>query len=884
MFNKYLITEKRVYPGIIIIKEFFSKFRFIRRMVIDKELILYTVVPKLPKRLSPLEEMSKNLWFCWNLETIDLFRSIDPSLWKETGHNPLGMISRLSKSRLTELLEDEGFLLEMDRVFGEFKRYIDDRRIYDFGLEAPIDFTVGYFSAEYGLTDCLPIYSGGLGILAGDHLKSASDLRIPMVGVGLLYQNGYFRQYLNVDGWQQETYPDNDFHILPVILEKDEEGNPLTIDVPIKKHRVKVRIWRIQVGQVPLFMLDTNTVLNSDEDRDITSHLYGGDKEMRLKQEVVLGIGGVRALSRLGIRPIVFHMNEGHSAFTMLERIRLLMEENLLSFDEAREAVYCSSTFTTHTPVPAGIDIFDQALISSILGDYISTLGISMENFLAMGKHNPNDSNEPFNMAVMAMKNCARINGVSNLHRTVSRRMWRKIWPDLPEMDLPIENITNGIHIPSWISKDMAILLDRYLGRRWAEDPDNVKVWERVNRIPDIELWRTHERRRERLVAFARWKLKEQLIRWGKTKKDIQIASEALDPQALTIGFARRFATYKRGDLILKDPSRLAKILNDPQRPVQIIFAGKAHPQDQYGKEVIREIIQMSWQPEFSQRIIFIEDYDLNVARYLVQGSDVWLNTPQRPLEACGTSGMKAAANGVLNMSILDGWWAEGYQPGLGWAIGNGEEYDNPDYQNHVESQNLYNLLEKTIVPLFYERGRDNLPVDWISMMKKSMQAIASNFNSHRMVEDYVHRSYLTSAINWNLIQSDNFSRTRDLSVWIKHVRANWPQLKILEKRTDAKHSVKVGNSLKVEVIMHLGQLSPGDLSVDIYYGRVDSKAEFMDRATITLHDFTQEDSRTIFHGEIPCQEVGRFGFRIRILPYHPMLSKPYSLGLTLWG
>jgi len=462
--------------------------------------------------------------------------------------------------------------------------------------------------------------------------------------------------------------------------------------------------------------------------------------------------------------------------------------------------------------------------------------------------------------------------------------MWKRIWPDLPEVDIPIHGITNGIHIPSWISDDMARLLDRYLGRRWTEDPDNIKIWERINHIPDLELWRTHERRRERLVVFARRKLQEQLQRWGAKKVEIQAASEALNPQALTIGFARRFATYKRGDLILKDPVRLAAILNHPQHPVQIIFAGKAHPQDQSGKEVIRNINHLARQPEFFQRIVFIEDYDMTVARYLVQGVDIWLNNPLRPLEACGTSGMKAAANGGLNMSVLDGWWAEGYQPGLGWAIGSGEEYENPDYQNRIESQTIYNLLEKTIVPLFYERGRDNLPREWIGMMKKSMQTLAAGFNSHRMLEDYVDRFYLPSAITWSKIQADGFSGVRNLSAWTDRVKAGWNQLRIVETKTDSRAGIQAGETLKVEVTLQLGRLSPNDLSVDIYYGRVDSKAGFLDRATLTLRDFTQKKDQTVFRGEIPCQDVGRFGFRIRVLPSHPLLSNPYALGLILWG
>jgi starch phosphorylase len=849
-----------------------------------KEVVVYTVVPKLPERLNPLEKMANNLWFCWNLEVIDLFRSIDPGLWEESGHNPLAMVSSLGNDRIKELLEDDGFLLEMDRITAEFRRYMGERKTYCFGLEAPIDFTIAYFSAEYGLTDCLPIYSGGLGILSGDHIKSASDLCIPMVGVGLLYQKGYFRQYLNEDGWQQETYPENDFHVLPVTLERDEKGDPLTIEVPIRNRSVKVRIWRIQVGKIPLYMLDTNTVLNSEEDRDITSYLYGGDKEMRLKQEIVLGIGGVRALHQLGIRPVVYHINEGHSSFALLERIRLLMEEHRLTFQEAREVVYCSSVFTTHTPVPAGIDIFDQSQIASAFGDTLRSLGISVETFLSLGVQDDHGKSEPFNMAVLALRNVARANGVSDLHRVVSRRMWKRIWPELPEVDIPIHGITNGIHIPSWISDDMARLLDRYLGRRWTEDPDNIKIWERINHIPDLELWRTHERRRERLVAFARRKLQEQLQRWGAKKVEIQAAGEALNPQALTIGFARRFATYKRGDLILKDPTRLATILNDPQHPVQIIFAGKAHPQDQSGKEVIRNINHLARQPEFFQRIAFIEDYDMTVARYLVQGADIWLNNPLRPLEACGTSGMKAAANGALNMSVLDGWWAEGYQPGLGWGIGSGEEYENPDYQNRIESQTIYNLLEKTVVPLFYERGRDNLPREWIGMMKKSMQTLAARFNSHRMLEDYVHRFYLPSAIYWNKVQSDRFSGVRNLTAWMDRVKAGWQQLRILETKTDGRAGIQAGGSLRVEVTLQLGRLSPNDLAVDIYYGRVDSKADFLDRSTLTLRDFTQKREQTIFRGEIPCQDVGRFGFRVRVLPSHPLLSNPYALGLILWG
>lgn len=849
-----------------------------------KEITLYTVVPKIPERLKPLEEMARNIWFCWNIEAIDLFRSIDSNLWEETGHNPIAMLGRLGRDRLEEILDDEGFLLEMSRIHQEFRHYCMERKPYNFGLEAPVNYTVAYFSAEYGLTDCLPIYSGGLGVLSGDHLKSASDLCINMVGMGLLYQKGYFRQYLNADGWQLETYPDNDFHTLPVELERDGKGKPLSVEVEIEHRRVKVRIWKVRAGRIPLWMLDTNTVENEERDRNITSALYGGDGAMRLKQEAILGIGGIRALDRLGVTPSVFHMNEGHSAFAIVERIRHLMERDGLSFEEAREAVYINNVFTTHTPVPAGIDVFDRNLISAVFGQYISSIGISIDDFMTLGIQGERGADPPFNMAVLALKHSAGSNGVSQLHGAVSRRMWSSLWPQLPEADIPIEAITNGIHIPSWISGDLAGLLDRYLGRRWAEDPDNRKIWERVERIPDSELWRTHERRRERLIGFARRRLIDQLIHQGAKKGEIQTASEALDPEALTIGFARRFATYKRGDMILSDPERLAKIINDPQRPVQIIFAGKAHPQDHPGKEVIKNIVHLARRPEFKHRIVFIEDYDLNVARYLVQGVDVWLNNPRRPLEACGTSGMKAAANGALNLSILDGWWVEGYAPGLGWAIGAGEEYDDQKDQDEIESHAVYNLLEKEIVTLFYERGRDNLPREWIRMMKQSMKTLAAYFNSHRMVQDYLHRFYIPASLKWDLIRAEDFKGLRDLTAWMGRLRKNWSGIEVAAKRFDAGKGVALGEPLPLEVDLRLRELMPQDLSVEAYYGPVDSKAEFLSRSFLPLKLFHRNGDMTTFKGEIPCQRVGRFGFKIRILPSHPLLVNPYSMGLILWG
>jgi len=848
-----------------------------------KEITLYTVTPKIPARLGPLRDIAQNLWFCWNIEAIDLFRSIDSQLWEETHHNPIEMLGRLDKEKIDELLEDEGFLLEMERVYQEFSHHIQRRRPYEFGLKRPADFIVAYFSMEYALTDCLPIYSGGLGVLSADHLKSASDLCINMVGIGLLYQKGYFRQYLNPDGWQLETYPDNDFHNLPIILERDKNGDPLSIKVEIEDREVKVRIWRIDIGRIPLWMLDTNTVENDERDREITFVLYGGDESLRLKQEAILGIGGIRALNLLGIKPAVYHMNEGHSALAIIERIRTLMETNDLSFEEAKEAVFANSIFTTHTPVPAGIDIFSREVICNVLGKYISSLGLSIDDFLSLGNKNGQKENS-LNMAILALKHSAKINGVSQLHGIVSRRMWNSLWDQLPEVDVPIDSITNGIHIPSWISGDLAGLFDRYLGRRWTQDPDNQKVWDRIERIPDAELWRTHERRRERLISFARQRLISQLLHQGARKKEIQLASEALDPKALTIGFARRFATYKRGDLIFYDPERVSKILNNPEKPVQIIFAGKAHPKDSHGKEVIKNIIHLSRRPEFRHRVIFIEDYDLNVARYLVQGVDVWLNTPRRPLEACGTSGMKAAANGVLNISVLDGWWAEGYNSELGWAIGSGEEYEDQKEQDSIESQTIYNILENEVVPLFYERGRDNLPREWIRMMKLSMKSLASYFNSHRMLQDYLHRFYVPSALIWDKISSENFKFLKDFTSWARALERKWSRIEIIEKRFNKKSALSLGENLEIEVDIYMPDISSEELSVNVYHGPVDSKANFVTRSVLPLQPINQDGDKITYKGEIPCLAVGRFGVRIQVIPSHPLLVNPYHLGLILWG
>jgi starch phosphorylase len=856
----------------------------------------FRVIPSLPTRLERLRELAYDLWWTWNHEAIDLFRRLDRDLWESTCHNPVLMLGTIRQERLQQAAEDDGFLAHLGRVHQEFVRYMANKRAWyqrtyaeDPRLPSEPGPCIAYFSAEFGITESLGIYAGGLGILSGDHLKSASDLGLPLVGVGLLYQQGYFRQYLNPDGWQQERYPDNDFYNMPVILERQLSGAPLTVEVEYPGGPVHAHVWRAQVGRILLYLLDTNLEQNRPEDRDITDQLYGGDNDMRIRQEILLGIGGIRALQALGLEPTVYHMNEGHSAFLALERIRLLMAEHGLSFAEAREAAMAGHVFTTHTPVPAGIDWFHPDLVDRYFCSYYPSLGLTRYDFLGLGRINPSDPNGYFCMAILAMRLANRINGVSQLHARVSREMWQQVWPQVPTDEVPILGITNGIHPRSYISHDLADLFDRYLGPRWVERPADHSVWGQVARIPDEELWRTHERRRERLVSFARNQLRTQLERRGSRPSEVRQAEEVLDPEALTIGFARRFATYKRATLLFHDVERLARIVGNKDRPVQIVYAGKAHPRDNPGKELIREIVHHARRPEYRNRIVFLEDYDVNVARYLVQGVDVWLNTPRRPHEASGTSGMKAAANGALNLSVLDGWWDEAYTPETGWAIGRGEEYteDQYQYQDMVEANAIYDLLEKEIVPLFYDRGRDGLPRDWIARMKATIRDGAAVFNTNRMVREYFERCYLPSIERAQRLMADDLVRAKALASWKASLRQQWGQIRIERVWTETPDSqeVKVGDQLQVQAQLHLGPLNPTDIALELFYGPLDAEGMIVEGQAIPmLIAQSKAKGKYIFAGAISCHTSGRHGYALRIVPHHEDLGNPFEMGLLLWG
>ena len=671
----------------------------------------FKIVPALTRRLEPLREIADNLWWTWSKDAINLFRRVDEPLWIETYHNPIKMINLLPQARVATLEKDESFLANLDEVMVELESYMRAPTWYSKQF-SEADGRFAYFSMEYGLHESIQIYSGGLGILAGDHLKSASDIGLPLVAVGLFYHNGYFQQYLNADGWQQEYYPDMDYADLPVKRVLLDNGEPLRVTVDLAGTTVALHVLKVQVGRVSLYLMDSNIDENSEPMRDLTAKLYGGDAEMRMKQEIILGVGGVRALKAMGYNPSVFHLNEGHAGFLAIERIRALMEESGLSFDEAREATAASSLFTTHTPVPAGFDLFDSTLVDKYFRTTYQKLGLDHKSFMALGRFNPHDDREPMNMAILGLRLSGKANGVAKLHGGVSRDLFKGLFPDVPVSDVPIDHITNGIHVPTWLSMDMEVLYYRYFGPGWKDNPTDHTVWNRVDAIPDGELWRTHERRRERLVAWARMRLARQLKRRGAPQSEIDAANEVLDPEALTIGFARRFATYKRATLLFSDIDRLKRIINAAGRPVQFIFAGKAHPKDNPGKEFIQKIVRATRDPELRRRVLFIENYDINGARYLTSGVDVWLNTPRRPREASGTSGMKVPINGGINLSIMDGWWDEGFTGNNGWAIGAGEDYDKEGHQDYVESHPLYELLETEPVPQFYKRGVDQLPRD----------------------------------------------------------------------------------------------------------------------------------------------------------------------------
>ncbi|NJD09420.1 MAG: glycosyltransferase family 1 protein [Gemmatimonadetes bacterium] len=850
------------------------------------------VQPSLPPELEPMRALAMNLRWSWHPATRELFRRLDADLWEETGHNPVDMLGRVSQQRLAAAVGDEGFRTHLRGVEQRLQKYLGpDSTWYQKAHGATNGPVAAYFSAEFGLTECLPIFAGGLGVLAGDHLKSASDLGVPLVGVGLLYQQGYFRQYLNAAGWQGENYPENDFHRLPVQPLLDAAGQQVRIGLQLPGRRLAIQLWYAAVGRVKLVLLDTNIDVNAPVDHNITDQLYGGDSELRLQQELVLGIGGLRALHAAGYDPQVLHMNEGHSAFLGLERVRDLRVAHGLSFPEALELARAGITITTHTPVEAGHDRFPAGMMRHYFSDYASELGVPIDGLLALGCEAGSGPDAPFNMSMLALRLAAHANGVSELHARVTRRMWRNVWPGLPEEEIPIGSVSNGVHYRSWISLELDELFERYLGRRWRQEPADREVWQRAQQIPAEELWRTHEKRRHRMIEFIRRRVRQDMLRRRAMPAELAGAEELLDPDALTIGFARRFAPYKRATLLLHDPARLAALVQHADRRVQFIFAGKAHPHDHAGKELIRQIIELSRAEPFRGRVVFVEDYDTAVARYLVQGCDVWLNTPRRPYEASGTSGMKAAANGVLNVSTIDGWWADAWnrlgQETLtpGWSIGSGEEYGDPAEQDKVEAAALYDLLENVVVPEFYERRTGGLPRRWVQRMQFALAELCPEFNTHRMVREYTESCYLPALAHTRRLAADGCAGARALAQWRARITQAWHETGIERVESSAAGLLNTGEPLTVTAEVRLAPRTPEDVQGQLGGGRIDAAGELpgCTRARM-VPDGAGGDGRYRYQGTVPVVESGQIGYTVRIMPRHPELVPSVLPGLITWA
>jgi starch phosphorylase len=848
----------------------------------------YTVIPRLPSSLERLRDIAHNLWWAWAPVARDLFSRIDADLWEDVHGNPIELLSIVEQSRLDELATDDAFTSHLEAAWQTFQRYMSREGWFSRTYPKASGARIAYFSMEYGLHESLPIYSGGLGVLAGDHLKTASDLGLPLVGIGLAYAEGYFRQALNDDGWQGERYPINDWHRLPVQPVLDGTGKRLFIQVQYPDRVIHAQLWKVQVGRVPLYLLDANLEMNAPGDRSITGPLYGGDQEFRVRQEIMLGIGGIHALEAVGLSPTVCHMNEGHSAFLAIERIGRVMREKNATFAVASEACSAGLIFTTHTPVPAGNDAFDPGLVRRYLEPYRAPLGLSEDDLLALGRVNPHDKSSTFSMPVLAMRAADHYNGVSALHGEVSRHMWSSLWPDLPTHEIPIQSITNGVHTPSWVANEIGALYTRYLGPRWAEASDDAEIWTRTTEIPDAELWQVHEHRRHRLVTLARRWLTGAAQRRGAGREEISRCEEVLDPRALTIGFARRFATYKRAALLFSDLERVKRLLGNVDRPVQLVFAGKAHPQDRGGKELIRSIVHASRDAGLRGKVVFIEDYDMRIARAMVSGVDVWLNTPRRPLEASGTSGMKAAANGALGVSVLDGWFAEAWRDqgtDIGWAIGQGEEYKDGE-GDAIEAELLYDLLEREVVPLFFERDpRNGIPRAWVKRMKATIAKLVPVFNTMRMVREYADRFYVPAVELSDKMMDEGLTRAKELAAWKSRVREAWPNVNVREITTSSPAELQVGERMKVDALVSLGALAPGDVAVELYHGPTAGGHELRHGQIVRMSLVGDAgDGVYRFRGEIPTTTSGAHAFATRIMPWNASMTHPYETSLLRWA
>lgn len=841
------------------------------------------VFPSIPQRISGLHELAFNLWWTWHPEGVALYQFIDPTLWHKVEHNAVRLLAEVSPARLVALAQDPQFLARYDQLMADFAAYMSDTETW-FTRHHPkaASKTIAYFCAEFGLHESLPIYSGGLGILAGDHCKEASDLGLPLVGVGFLYPQGYFRQRIEQDGRQEAIYEKLHFSDVPAKPATDPTGREVKVEVDLPGRTVYAKVWQIQVGRISLYLLDTDIEPNAPADRTLSARLYGGDHEMRIAQEIMLGIGGVRTLRKLGIDANVWHMNEGHSAFLGLERCRELVQGLGVPFDVAREVAAANAVFTTHTPVAAGNDVFSFDLVDRYFATFWPQLGLDREQFHNLAREQTSWG-AGFSMTVLALRLSDQRNGVSRLHGDISRAMWNFLWPDLEQDEVPITSITNGVHTASWLAPRLALLYRHYLGPDWYDHLDEPHVWDCIHDIPDGELWEVHHELKAQLIEYARNRVAQQRARHGESPQAVAAATELLSPSALTLGFARRFATYKRATLLFRDPARLARILRDPAHPVQIVFAGKAHPADQPAQDFIRQIHEYARHPEFEGKIVLLEDYDIDMARHLVSGCDVWLNTPIRPHEASGTSGQKASLNGLPNCSILDGWWAEGYNGANGWAIGEERQYQDEATRDDADAAALYDTIEHAILPLFFDRGLDDIPHNWVAVMKEAIRTVAPQFSMRRMVKQYVEELYLPALQLGARIDADNYRPARELAEWKRKIRESWGQV-ALRVEGPREGQLQVGEPMEINAYVSLGNLRPTDVRVELVAGR-DEDGDVVDRRVIPMQQLAKTDDGLYrYRGQLQAESNGSLVYGVRIVPAHAGLAHPFEVGLARWA
>ena len=847
-----------------------------------------TVNPQLPKRIEKLSEIANNLWWSWNTEFLRLFRKIDKDLWEKSGKNPIKFLKEVSQEKLETASKDLIFLHEYDKNVENFESYMESKDTW-FANKYPENKKdlIAYFSAEYGLDETIPIYSGGLGILSGDHLKSASDLGIPLVAVGLLYKNGYFHQKINGNGEQETEYHDIDIHNLPIHPVKTEEGEDIIIYLKFPKRRIYLKVWQINVGRVKLYLLDSDIEKNNPEDRDVTLRLYGGDQEMRIRQEIVLGMGGVNLLTRaLKLEPTIYHMNEGHSSFLILELIKNVIKEKQVSFEVARDIISSQTVFTTHTPVPAGNDIFPISLVEKYFKDFWPRLAITREEFLKMGMKPCQDLENGFNMGILALKVAGKKNGVSKLHGAVSRELFADVWPEIAANESPIGYVTNGIHTCSWLSPNLKQLYNKYLIPYWQDKIQYDYVWEKIKNIPDEKLWEAHQARKEKLLNIVKNNVTERLRRSGYNYEDINSITSKLNPNALTIGFARRFATYKRATLIFKDLERITQILNNSDRPVQLIFAGKAHPADKQGQDLIKFIHDVSMMPQFKGKIFLLENYNIAMSRYLISGVDVWLNNPRRPMEASGTSGQKASVNGVINFSVLDGWWAEGYNQKNGWRIGFNSDYESYEVQDVTDSQNIYETLEQKIIPAYYNKEKNGISKEWLDYMKESIISTGGKYSTSRMLSDYTSQFYIPLCNLHNKYYKDLSDVTR-FNAWKNDMYRNWKDIKITQKEDNLNNiAIDAGKCITVRCQVELPNINPEHISVECYYGKILENGVVEDISIIPMQQIKTkaENSKNYeYETKIELKTGGNYGYTFRVMPKHEMLLESANMDLVKW-